>query len=816
MLSDYEVIRLAGRGGMGAVYEARHKGLSRRVALKLMPPHVGDAPGFAGRFRHEARLTAQLDHPGIVTVYDSGETPDGHLWYAMEFVEGEDLAARLRRGPCPTEEAVAILTGVAEALEAAHAAGVLHRDIKPGNILLPAAGGVKLGDFGLAVTLNDPGERLTRAGSTVGTMEYAAPEQLSRSVPAGPAADIYSLGVVAYELLTGELPRGIFDPPSVRNPQVDPGFDGVVLRAMQSDPARRFATAVKFRDALRTAADKRERLAAEQRIVRQRLVRRARLAAVLAGVAIILGGMAVYAWLSRNEARSQRTAARKAETETNDLLQFLLTDLRLRLEKTGNLAAMESVLERAVVHYRELHERSGHSAETALTLAGVLTIKGDVIGNRGLTVEADALYTQAISLTELARAGHPQDPSAIRHVITSFLDRAEHRITARQFQDSLEDARRLLEESLALQNVEPGPASARAVGVAHRAIAHALAYTGPPGEARQEYDEAGRIFRSLAAAAPENEEFADEVASIDLALGSIAETEKDYPEMLEHFSKWHDYVLRRYGRENMMFSHSSFRMGLALTKSGRPAEAIAPLKDALRLAENNAAQTPGETGGLAHELACLRTLAKAYADSGEHALAGPLRAKEAEVAKLLAGVAGSGTSMQALQDEFARLAAAPDTSRDLWWSLCQRIEVNAEAEPSPARRQPLYEAWLARIAAAAQGRAPGDTFHTVDAFLHNRLAVLLLAGSPADSANHARHALEIRRRMAAVDPGNTVLQRDVLSSAGHLLRATVEGADADACQRAAEAFVAAAKALSPAAPEPSRSRTRWQRSWSRS
>ena len=185
MLPAYEMRRLTGQGGMGAVYEAVQRDLQRRVAIKVLSPALAETPGLAARFRHESRLMASLQHPGVVQVYEAGETAEGHLYYVMEFVDGEDLASRLRRGRLPLEEAVPLIAQVADALHAAHALGIVHRDVKPANIFLSGTGPARLGDFGLALTEEQAAEslRLTRAGTTVGTVEYAAPEQPSRPSP---------------------------------------------------------------------------------------------------------------------------------------------------------------------------------------------------------------------------------------------------------------------------------------------------------------------------------------------------------------------------------------------------------------------------------------------------------------------------------------------------------------------------------------------------------------------------------------------------------------------------------------------------------
>ena len=277
-LPGYEVLSLVGRGGMGAVYKARQPQLDRFVAVKLLPVEVSLDEAFAQRFRREAQMLARLDHPNIVRIFDFGETTEGHLFYTMEFVEGEDLQQRLRRGLVDPGLAFAALQQVCAALECAHAQGIVHRDVKPANVLITTDGRVKLADFGLAApTERAPTERLTQEGAALGTFEYAAPEQWqsqggsARAASAVPdelasqreafhlerapldhRADIYSVGVMAYELLTGELPRGIFPPPSEKAAS-DPRYDDVVMRALQQEPAKRWPTVREFREALARA-----------------------------------------------------------------------------------------------------------------------------------------------------------------------------------------------------------------------------------------------------------------------------------------------------------------------------------------------------------------------------------------------------------------------------------------------------------------------------------------------------------------------------------------------------------------------------------
>jgi tRNA A-37 threonylcarbamoyl transferase component Bud32 len=246
-LPHLEILEFVGKGGMGAVYRARQPGLDRQVAVKVLPPEVARDPAFAERFSREARSLARFNHPNIVTVYDFGET--GGLYYIlMEFVAGQNLRQLLRAGALSEARMLRIVAQVCDALQYAHDEGVVHRDIKPENILLDARGQVKIADFGLAKLVGlAPGPlSLTGSQDVLGTVYYMAPEQLLRNQDVDHRADLYSLGVVFYEMLTGELPVGRFASPGQRT-GVDARLDAIVLRALESKPEHRYQDAAEIK-----------------------------------------------------------------------------------------------------------------------------------------------------------------------------------------------------------------------------------------------------------------------------------------------------------------------------------------------------------------------------------------------------------------------------------------------------------------------------------------------------------------------------------------------------------------------------------------
>lgn len=238
-----EVIEFIGQGGMGLVYKARQPKLERFVALKLLPQALAADPAFAERFNREARVMARLNHPNIVTVHDFGQA--GSFFYLlMEFVDGVNLRQAMQAGRFTPGQALLLVPKICEALQFAHDEGILHRDIKPENILLDTHGRVKIADFGIAKLLGEVRDQLalTASGLAVGTPHYMAPEQLEHPSEVDQRADIYSLGVVFYEMLTGELPIGRFAPPSKKT-AVDSRVDEVVLHALEKEREKRFRTA---------------------------------------------------------------------------------------------------------------------------------------------------------------------------------------------------------------------------------------------------------------------------------------------------------------------------------------------------------------------------------------------------------------------------------------------------------------------------------------------------------------------------------------------------------------------------------------------
>lgn len=244
-IPGFEVDQLLGVGGMGAVYRGWQQSLHRHVAIKLLPAELEAVEGLADRFESEARAMARLNHGNISGVFDINRTTNGHSYFVMEYVDGGTLHDRLLRGRMEEEDIVNLLAQVCDGLRYAHDRGVVHRDMKPNNILINSEGKVKLVDFGLALVGGQDSE-----GQSVGTPAYMAPELFEPNAEVDGRADIYAVGVMLYEMLTGKRPGGEFRPPSEASPGVNPEFDRIVTRAMQRRPVNRQQTALELRQQL--------------------------------------------------------------------------------------------------------------------------------------------------------------------------------------------------------------------------------------------------------------------------------------------------------------------------------------------------------------------------------------------------------------------------------------------------------------------------------------------------------------------------------------------------------------------------------------
>jgi tetratricopeptide (TPR) repeat protein len=445
----YRVLRRLGAGGMGAVYEAEQDKPRRTVALKAIRPGLV-SPDVVARFAHEAAILGRLQHPGIAQVYDAGVAADGQPYFAMEFVSGRPLDAAARDLPVP--DRVALVAAVCDAVQHAHDRGVVHRDLKPGNVLVDAAGAPKVLDFGVARVADADLQTTARTtdGQLLGTPAYMSPEQLT----AGAAAvdhrtDVYALGVILYQVLAGrppldvaalplpEIARVVRDQEPDRLGLIDPHFRGdletIAATALAKDPARRYASAAAL------AADLRRHLASEPIRARSpsalyrlsRFTRRNR--AVVAGVAGVVVALAVglagtstalvRAWRAEGETRAALSDVREERDRTRAALADV-TAARARTRETLNLttdrvierlfakrdhldAQDRAVLEAVLAHYQEFAAEHGDTAEARALRADGLARVARVRWFLGDRAGAAGDYRAAIELFERLAAEQP-------------------------------------------------------------------------------------------------------------------------------------------------------------------------------------------------------------------------------------------------------------------------------------------------------------------------------------------------------------------------------------------------------------------------
>lgn len=269
----YTGFRFIDRGGMGAVYSAIQTSLERRVAVKILPPDLGRDALFVDGFHREARLLARLQHPNIVAVYDFGRNSLGYLFIVMEYVNGTSLFEILKHEQLPLPRVLEIVAQVCEALQFAHDHGVIHRDIKPTNILIDGRASVRVADFGLAKLMQAESTTTaqTRSSMIMGTPVYAAPEQRRLSTTVDHRADIFSVGVTLYEMITGHFPVGVFEPPS-KKAGTPPALDKIITKALRESPGDRFQNAAELKKAVKQASDRITQPAIQRTIVKRPII----------------------------------------------------------------------------------------------------------------------------------------------------------------------------------------------------------------------------------------------------------------------------------------------------------------------------------------------------------------------------------------------------------------------------------------------------------------------------------------------------------------------------------------------------------------
>ncbi len=788
LFPGFEFVRLIGRGGMGAVYEALQTALERRVAIKLLPIEAGEDSVFADRFRREARTLAKLLHPHIVAVFESGETAAGHLFFVMEYLDGGDLAVRARNGLLEPAETLRIVDEISAALSFAHGQGVVHRDIKPSNILLTADGRVKVADFGLAVLESrEADSKLTLTGIALGTFDYAAPEQLAGRGKEDARSDLYSLGVLSYELLAGKPPRGVFDPPSQANPAVDPAVDAVVLTALQSEPDRRYQSAADFSAALNRARDFRANQLARERELRRKARRRTRLAlaAVFAAVAAI--GVAAFAFHQKRvatrktaEAEMQRSAANAARGEAEGLVDFILTDLRNKSEEAGNLEKLTGVLARVEKYYAE---SATPADETAFLLkkAAFFKIDADTRKALGDKHRAEAGYRRFIALVEPLLARGAAEPAWHGPLSIAFGGVAEMQAAAGNAEGARDSAAQGLGVALSWRRVAPSVESGTQVIHMHSHLGDLFAQSGSTDRAQEEYRAAERVVNELLASDPKSNGTTYMMAGrVQSSLGTLSETKGDTEAALAFYVKMKEF----YDLSGILGSPENqaipeVRIGAALRRLGRQAEAIPHLEKAVDGEEKNLARKPLDGLRMANAAHAHAELSKALDGVGRSVEAAEHAKRKDELTERKEQVSAAAKANAPVSPDaaFEKLRAAPEGNDvQFYWSMdLQNEGTRIEQARGVDAAIEYFRSYVARIDAELKTAPPGSWWHLGRSFALNRIGYYEVNRKNYPPAAEAyRTSLADREMVLAAHPEVDRLSRDLASSATHLIHTLVE------------------------------------------
>jgi tetratricopeptide (TPR) repeat protein len=667
-IGPYELLEELRRGGMGRVFVARQIELGRIVALKAVAVGAGARPELELRFLREAQTIARLRHPHIVVVHDSGRA-DGCVYFSMDYIEGGDLAARLRGDPPGVAAGALLLRKLAGALEYAHGQGVLHRDLKPSNILLDGEEPL-LADFGLAAELGAGGD-LTQATSVLGTPHYLAPEAMrAGSAALSVASDIYALGVVLFELLTGrtpfagatpaELPMLVADsdppPPHLLAPAVPRDLETICLKCLERDPARRYATAGALAEDLRrflagervlaqppSARYRFEKFAARHRVA---LAAAAIVAAVLVAATVVSASLAVRA--SRAEKHASTEAASSREVTNflqNDLLAQASPDeqpnrdlpLRTALDRAAGkietrfrdqplvAAALEGTLARTYVslgeyatgqqHYeRAIALRGGTAGRPDATTLGLMGGLAIALSDGGKYPEAEALI--ATTLAQLQQAAGPESPLTL-HAMNDEV--SIHQVSGR-----LPEAEALAIRTLALSRKVLGPDHVETRNaVANLASIYFTEEKLPEAE-RTNLEAVELQRRALGAENPATLSAMSNLASVYWDEGKLADAEKMNRQILE--------IQRRVlGPEHSDTLRSMHNLGTTLADEHRLPEATELEKATLELRRRTLGPEHLDT------ISSTNTLASDYLSAGRLAEAEALIVPELALSRRVLG-----------------------------------------------------------------------------------------------------------------------------------------------------------------------------------
>jgi serine/threonine-protein kinase len=648
-IPGYDSLALLGRGGMGVVYKARQRGLTRLVALKMILTGAHAGPQDLARFRREAEAVAHLSHPHIVQIHEIGDQA-GLPYFSFEFVQGGSLAQKLAGTPLPARQAAQLLETLAAAVDAAHERGIIHRDLKPANVLLTADGTPKVTDFGLAKRL-DAQAALTQSGAIVGTPSYMAPEQAEgKSKEIGPAADIYALGAVLYEVLTGRPPFKAATaletvlqvlneepvPPSRLVPKIPRDLETICLKAMAKVPARRYATSRAL------ATDLRRFLKGEPIHARpvgrvERLWRWCQRKPAVAGLAasaalFLLAGTAFSSYFAiqarqqaqkadkkaaealanarqadANAARTQQAleAEAKRRRQTRDALDMLssqvIDDWLARQKEL--LPEHRSFLEKALASYEELARDTGQEEASRAGSAQAHLRVGKIRRRLGQMAEAQAAFVRSRELYEQLATdfptvpGYRQDLAASHNNLGLILDATGRTQDAeRAYRDALKLKQQLVTDFPSVPEYRQGLAGT------YNNLGILLRHTGRPQDAERAHREAVKLREQLVTDFPTVPNYRQDLAAshnnlgILLAvIGRAQDAERAHRQALklvEQLAK--DFPSVPEYRQELAGTYNN--LGILLRHTGRPQDAERAHREALKVKQQLVIDFPNAPG----------------------------------------------------------------------------------------------------------------------------------------------------------------------------------------------------------------------------
>jgi serine/threonine-protein kinase len=640
----YEILKELGRGGMGVVYQARQCNLNRLVALKMILAGTHAGPDALARFLHEAETVARLKHPNIVHIYECG-SHEGKPYFSLEYLEGGAWAGKLKGQPQPPGEAARAVQTLAIAVQAAHEQGIVHRDLKPANVLLAADGSLKITDFGLA---KQSDSRLTATGEVMGTPSYMAPEQaLGQTRKIGPAADIYALGAILYELLTGRAPfkgASAWDTlqlvigtepvaPCQLQPKVPRDLETICLKCLHKEPNRRYGSALDLADDLRRFQNSEPIQARPVGTIERawRWSRRNRAVAVLAaslGVValasiVALTGLWLRAERERDHAQKSADAERQAKeneaAERLETLAALNTEAKRRGQARAALDAMTSdVIEDWFAKQQELTESQQEYLKSALASYEEFAqdTRADEESRRGVA----AAYHRVAKIQNLL--GHTDEALAAcrrgielnSQLVADFPDRREYRAALGQSHYTagtfLSHTRRLKEAESAFREAQTifralvhdfprQPDYRQSLASSTQHLAHWFEMKRRTKEALVEYRDALSVQKRLATEFPERGEFRAQLADLYRSLGFLYSNDQKWKDMeaadrsaLEIFESLPPDLA---ARANLQFYWADCcrELGRALSNQGRLPDCEPPVEQGIVILRKLCERFPG-------------------------------------------------------------------------------------------------------------------------------------------------------------------------------------------------------------------------------